>query len=74
MINIRVLSKVGSKIGLIYPHFSCFRRRFEIISTTNVIENLHRQFRKDTKLEEVFSNDQSLLKMLYLTSEKTWIM
>ena len=39
-----------------------------IIYTTNVIEGLHRQFRKVTKNKGSFPNDQSLMKMLYLAS------
>ena len=49
----------------------------KIIYTTNVIESLHRQFRKVTKTKAVFPSDQSLLKMLYLSSEniqKKWTM
>ena len=37
-----------------------------IIYTTNVVENLHRQFRKVTKNRSVFPNDDALAKMLYL--------
>ena len=39
-----------------------------IISTTNAIEGLHRQFRKVTKTKAVFPHDDSLRKMLYLAS------
>lgn len=42
----------------------------KIIYTTNAIEGLHRQFRKVTKTKSVFPSDKSLLKMLYLSSEK----
>ncbi len=38
-----------------------------IIYTTNIVENLHRQFRKVTKNKSVFPNDEALKKMLYLT-------
>ena len=48
-----------------------------IIYTTNAVESLHRQFRKTTKNRSVFPNDESLLKLLYLSvtnlSEK-WTM
>jgi transposase-like protein len=37
-----------------------------LIYTTNVVENLHRQFRKVTKNRAVFTNDDALIKMLYL--------
>ena len=38
--------------------------------TTNIIESLHSQFRKVTKTRLIFPNDESLLKMLYLATEK----
>ena len=47
----------------------------KIIYTTNIIEGLNRQFRKVTKTKSVFPNDDSLRKMLYLTSQnitKKW--
>ncbi|VBB06531.1 transposase mutator type [Lucifera butyrica] len=40
----------------------------KIICTTNIIEGLHRQFRKVTKTKAVFPNDDALRKMLYLAS------
>ena len=40
----------------------------KIIDTTNIIEGLHRQFRKVTKTKTVFPSDSSLEKMLYLAS------
>lgn len=40
----------------------------KIIYTTNIIEGLHRQFRKVTKAKSVFPSDTSLEKMLYLAS------
>lgn len=40
-----------------------------IIYTTNVIEGLHRQFRKVTKTKSIFPNDDSLRKMLFLASQ-----
>ncbi|MGL5801189.1 MAG: IS256 family transposase [Cetobacterium sp.] len=42
----------------------------KIIYTTNVIESLNSQFRKVTKTKLIFPTDQSLLKMLYLGTEK----
>ncbi len=41
----------------------------KIIYTTNVIEDLHRQFRKATKSKSVFPCDAALEKMLYLTTK-----
>lgn len=49
----------------------------KIIYTTNVIEGLHRQYRKVTKTKGSFPNDQSLMKMLYLASvniSRKWTM
>jgi len=40
----------------------------KIIYSTNIIEGLHRQFRKVTKTKAVFPSDSSLEKMLYLAS------
>jgi putative transposase len=39
-----------------------------IIYTTNAVESLHRQFRKVTKNRSVFPADESLFKLLFLTS------
>ena len=47
----------------------------KIMYTTNIIEGLHRQFRKVTKTKSVFPTDLSLEKMLYLASQnvmKKW--
>ncbi len=46
-----------------------------IMYTTNIIEGIHRQFRKVTKTKSVFPTDLSLEKMLYLASQnvtKKW--
>lgn len=50
---------------LIFPDY--IRR---IMYTTNSIESLHSQFRKVTKTKLIFPNDESLMKMLYLATEK----
>ena len=42
----------------------------KIIYTTNVIESLNSQFRKVTKTKLVFPTDESLMKMLYLATER----
>lgn len=47
----------------------------KIIYTTNIIEGLHRQYRKVTKSKTMFPSDGSLEKMLYLASQnvmKKW--
>lgn len=43
----------------------------KLIYTTNIIEGVHRQFRKVTKNRSVFTNDKALMKLLYLTVERT---
>lgn len=40
----------------------------KIVYTTNIIEGVHRQFRKVTKTKSIFPSDSSLEKMLYLAS------
>lgn len=42
----------------------------KIIYTTNAIESLNSQFRKVTKTKLIFPNDESLMKMLYLATER----
>ena len=42
----------------------------KLIYTTNAIEALHRQFRKVTKTKAVFPTEQSLLKTLYLATDR----
>ena len=38
----------------------------KLVYTTNAVEAVHRQFRKLTKTKGAFSNENSLLKLLYL--------
>lgn len=48
-----------------------------IIYTTNIIESIHRQFRKLTKTKGAFPNENSLLKLLYMgiqNASKKWTM
>ena len=42
----------------------------KIIYTTNIIEGLNRQFRQITKNKPLFTNDDSLRRMLYLASQR----
>jgi len=47
----------------------------KIIYTTNIIESVHRQFRKLTKTKGAFPNENSLLKLLYMgiqNAQKKW--
>ena len=53
---------------VISPFFKFPDEVRKIIYTTNIIEGLHRQFRKVTKSKSMFPSDQSLEKMLYLAS------
>lgn len=49
----------------------------KIIYTTNIIESIHRQFRKLTKTKGAFPNENSLLKLLYMgiqNANKKWTM
>jgi putative transposase len=49
-----------------------FQYPFELrrlIYTTNVIESLHRQFRKVTKNRSILANDEALFKILYLAGQ-----
>ena len=49
----------------------------KIIYTTNIIESVHRQFRKLTKTKGAFPNENSLLKLLYMgiqNAQKKWTM
>ena len=48
-----------------------------IIYTTNIIESVHRQFRKLTKTKGGFPNENSLLKLLYMgiqNAQRKWTM
>lgn len=57
------------------PIFSYPEEIRRIIYTTNIIESLHRQFRKVTKTKTIFPTDGALEKMLYLASRnvvKKW--
>lgn len=42
----------------------------KVMYTTNIIESYHSQLRKITKSKRVFPNDEALLKLLYLVSQK----
>ena len=49
----------------------------KVIYTTNIIESVHRQFRKLTKTKGAFPNEKSLLKLLYMgiqNATKKWNM
>jgi len=49
----------------------------KVIYTTNIIESVHRQFRKLTKTKGAFPNENSLLKLLYMgiqNAQNKWTM
>jgi len=54
---------------VISPFFKYSESIRKIMYTTNVIENLNRQYRKVTKGKAIFPTDESLLKALYLATE-----
>jgi len=86
------LDKLEEKWGKRYPIvFSSWRNKWDnlsvyfkypadirkVIYTTNIIESVHRQFRKLTKTKGAFPNDNSLLKLLFMgirNAEKKWTM
>ena len=56
-------------------YFKFPREIRKIIYTTNIIESVHRQFRKLTKTKGAFPNENSLLKLLYMgiqNAQKKW--
>lgn len=62
---------------ILNPFFSYPAEVRKIMYTTNIIEGVHRQFRKVTKTKSTFPNDKSLEKMLYLATQnvtKKWTM
>lgn len=61
--------------GVISPFFSYSSNIRRIMYTTNIIENLNRQYRKVTKGKPIFPTDTALMKSLYLATEnatKKW--
>lgn len=59
----------------ISPFFAYSNETRKIMYTTNIIENLNRQYRKVTKGKPIFPTDESLLKVLYLATKdatKKW--
>jgi transposase-like protein len=60
---------------VISPFFAYSENIRKIMYTTNIIENLNRQYRKVTKGKPIFPTDMSLMKALYLATEnatKKW--
>lgn len=62
---------------VICPFFAFSENIRRIMYTTNIIENLNRQYRKVTKSKTIFPSDSALLKSLYLATmdtTKKWTM
>lgn len=60
---------------VISPFFAYSENIRKIMYTTNIIENLNRQYRKVTKGKAIFPTDNSLMKALYLATQdatKKW--
>ena len=55
----------------ISPFFSYSEDIRKIMYTTNIIENLNRQYRKVTKGKPIFPTDNALLKVLFLATKDT---
>lgn len=55
---------------VISPFFKYSPNIRKLMYTTNIIENLNRQYRKVTKGKAVFPTDISLIKMLYLVTKR----
>jgi transposase-like protein len=84
----RLEEKWGDKYPIVinswrnkWENLSCYFKYPEdirrIIYTTNIIESVHRQFRKLTKTKGAFPNENSLLKLLYMgiqNAQKKWTM
>jgi transposase-like protein len=86
------LLKLGEKWGKKYPlvinswnnkwdnlsvYFKYPPEIRKVIYTTNIIESVHRQFRKLTKTKGAFPNENSLMKLLYMgiqNAQKKWSM
>ena len=86
------LTRLGEKWGKKYPLvINSWNNKWEnlsvyfkyppdirkVIYTTNIIESVHRQFRKLTKTKGAFPNENSLLKLLYMgiqNAQKKWSM
>ena len=62
---------------VISPFFRFSDNVRKVMYTTNIIENLNRQYRKVTKGKAIFPTDKALLKSLFLATNdatKKWTM
>jgi putative transposase len=72
-----VIQSWKNKWGKLSAYFKYPEDIKRIIYTTNIIESVHRQFRKLTKTKGAFPNENSLLKLLYMgiqNASKKWTM
>ena len=72
-----VLQSWQNKWENLYVYFKYPPEIRKVIYTTNIIESVHRQFRKLTKTKGAFPNENSLLKLLYMgiqNATKKWNM
>jgi transposase-like protein len=72
-----VLNSWQNKWGNLSVYFKYPPEIRKVIYTTNIIESVHRQFRKLTKTKGAFPNENSLLKLLYMgiqNATKKWTM
>ena len=72
-----VIKSWKDKWGNLSAYFKYPQEIRRIIYTTNIIESVHRQFRKLTKTKGAFPNENSLLKLLYMSiqnAKKKWTM
>ena len=72
-----VLQSWNNKWENLSVYFKYPKEIRKVIYTTNIIESVHRQFRKLTKTKGAFPNENSLLKLLFMgikNAEKKWTM
>ena len=70
-----VLQSWNNKWENLSVYFKYPKEIRKVIYTTNIIESVHRQFRKLTKTKGAFPNENSLLKLLFMgikNAEKKW--
>ena len=72
-----VLQSWNNKWENLSVYFKYPKEIRKVIYTTNIIESVHRQFRKLTKTKGAFPNENSLLKLLFMgikNAEQKWTM
>jgi len=72
-----VIKSWRNKWDYLSNYFKYLEQIRKIIYTTNIIESVHRQFRKLIKTKGAFPNENSLHKLLYMgiqNAEKKWTM